>query len=82
MEIIGVVHNNTIVFDKLNFPEGKRVKVIIEEKKERRIDKELLELVGIIKNEKVENLKEYMTEKLRVDYENIRWYKYILRRFS
>lgn len=74
MEIIGTVHNNSIIFDKLNFPEGKKIKVTIEEIKDDSIDPELLELVGIIKNEKVDNLKEYMSENKRMEYENIRWY--------
>lgn len=72
MELIGVVHNNSIIFEKLNFPEGKKIKVIIEEKIEEKIDSELLALVGIIKNEKVDNLKEYLSENKRLDYENIR----------
>lgn len=32
------------------------------------IDKELLELVGIIKNEKVDNLKEYMRKNKEEEY--------------
>ena len=34
MELIGTVHNNSIVFDKLNLPEGKKVRVIIKDEEE------------------------------------------------
>ena len=34
MELIATVHNNSIVFDKLNLPEGKKVRVIIKDEKE------------------------------------------------
>ena len=34
MELIGTVHNNSSVFDKLNFPEGKKVRVVIKDEEE------------------------------------------------
>lgn len=41
------------------------------EKKNEAIDKELEELVGIIKNEKVDDLKEYMRKNKELEYFNI-----------
>lgn len=34
MELIGTVHNNSLVFEKLNFPEGKKVRVVIKDEEE------------------------------------------------
>lgn len=34
MEGIGTVHNNSSVFDKLNSPEGEKVKVVIKDEEE------------------------------------------------
>ena len=41
------------------------------EKKNEAIDKELEELVGIIKNEEVDDLKEYMRKNKELEYFNI-----------
>lgn len=71
MEIILTAHNNTFDFKDIELKEGKKYRVIITEIEEEEIDPKLLALVGIMKNEKVDNLKEYLSENKRLDYESI-----------
>ena len=52
MELIGTVHNNSIVFDKLNLPEGKKVRVIIKDEEETKKQK----LFNFIKKNKTDYL--------------------------
>lgn len=68
MELVAIAHNNGFVFGpEVKLEEGKRYKIIVEEE-ERKIDKDLLNLVGIIKNEKVDDLKEYLSKNKKLDY--------------
>ncbi|MBP9597314.1 MAG: DUF104 domain-containing protein [Fusobacteriaceae bacterium] len=55
MELIGTVHNNSIVFDKLNLPEGKKVRVIIKDEEETKKQK----LFNFIKKNKTDFPKDY-----------------------
>ena len=55
MELIGIVHNNSIVFDKLNLPEGKKVRVIIKDEEETKKQK----LFNFIKKNKTDFPKDY-----------------------
>ena len=55
MELIGTVHNNSIVFDKLNLPEGKKVRVIIKDEEETKKQK----LINFIKKNKTDFPKDY-----------------------
>lgn len=79
MEIIVTAHNNTFDFKDIELKEGKKYRVIIKEVVEEEIAPEVLALVGIIKNEKVYDLKEYLSENKRLDYESIRWYQCIFK---
>ena len=55
MELIATVHNNSIVFDKLNLPEGKKVRVIIKDEEETKKQK----LFNFIKKNKTDFPKDY-----------------------
>ena len=55
MELIGTVHDNSIVFDKLNLPEGKKVRVIIKDEEETKKQK----LFNFIKKNKTDFPKDY-----------------------
>ena len=55
MELIGTVHNNSIVFDKLNLPEGKKVRVIIKDEEKTKKQK----LFNFIKKNKTDFPKDY-----------------------
>ena len=55
MELIGTVHNNSIVFDKLNLQEGKKVRVIIKDEEETKKQK----LFNFIKKNKTDFPKDY-----------------------
>lgn len=59
MELIGTVHNNSIVFDKLNLPEGKKVRVIIKDEEETKKQK----LFNFIKKNKTDFPKDYRFNK-------------------
>ena len=72
MIVIATAQNNGFTFGKeIKLEEGKEYRVVIEEIKSE-IDPELLELVGIIKNEKIDDEKEYISKKLMEEYENTR----------
>ena len=55
MELIGTVHNNSIVFDKLNLPKKKKVRVIIKDEEETKKQK----LFNFIKKNKTDFPKDY-----------------------